>query len=110
MLSNEQRGQLLDTFSAIRKWNIIILAIIIVAFLGLSEFTKLEQMQLMMGYFAALLLYTVATGYMSYNKQQKLDFPQEYFAKIRITLLLRAVSLIVLVVALTMFLQEKQAI
>lgn len=108
MLSNEQKGELLNRFASVRKWNIVLLAGIILAFLGLSEFTQMTQTPLMIGYFAALLIYTVATGYISYQTQLKLDFPKEYFAKIRITLLLRTISLIILVVALTMFLKEKQ--
>ena len=79
LLSNEQRGALLDKFSATRKWSILFLAGIVLGFLLLAYYVEIDKEIAMYSYFAAFLVYSIVVTGVNLSKLKDMELPQDYY-------------------------------
>lgn len=78
LLSNEQRGELVMAYSKPRVTNMLILSGIIITFLLVAYFGKVDKAIAMFVYFAVIVVYFVFTGISALRRMKSLNLPAEY--------------------------------
>jgi hypothetical protein len=109
MLTNEQRGTLLERLSATRKWSVIFLAGIILGFLILAYYVEIDRIVAMYAYFAAFIIYSVAVSAMGIATLRKMDLPEAYIKTAWLASILRLVGLIVLMAFMGQYISQNAA-
>jgi len=99
-LSLEQKGELITAFSKTRIWSMVILVVIILGFLLLTNFVKIDSKLNTLAYFGALLLYMLVLNIMTQVRLRKLQFPAEYIRLNMYAMLLRYLGLVAVVLSL----------
>ncbi len=80
-LSPEQKISIVDSFSKMRIYNLIPIAIILLAFFLLEKFLSLNNSVVDFSFLAALSVFLIIFQLLSVRKLKKLDLPEKYINK-----------------------------
>lgn len=79
LLTNEERGMLIQNFSKSRIWSTVILMIIVLAYLGIAYSGAFSTINPTYTYFAILALFMAVRFVMNYRKLRTYNFPSQYY-------------------------------
>lgn len=106
VLSDDQKLNLQAALASTRKWTVLALAAIIMAFLLIIYNFKIEPMIGLYWYFGAFLGYNIFVNVIQMIKTKKLNLPAEFTKSNAISGILRFVGLVAVLVCLIVFFKE----
>lgn len=105
-LTEDQIATVRDRFTKSRKWSVILLSVIILSFILVSAYFKIDKVYAMYSYFVAFLLYTMFMSGLALSGLKKLGMPDEYIRSVWLASILRLLGLIVLVICMIIYLSQ----
>lgn len=98
LLTNEQRGALVQSYSKTRVVSVLILSFIMIGFLLIAYYVNVDKKLAIGSYFGAIMVYYIVTGILALSKLKDLGLPDEFIMYSKRAAWIRIAGLCVFVV------------